>query len=218
MTRLPQYSKGEEIANSVTHGIGVIVSIAGLVLLIVFSALYGNAWHIVSSSVYGTSLLILYLSSTLYHSLQGKRAKSFFRIMDHSSIFILIAGTYTPFTLVSLNGPWGWSIFGLIWGLAVLGIIFKVFFTGRYGFLSTLLYVLMGWMIVIAVKPVIEAVPTGGLILLLSGGLCYTAGLIFYAWKKLKYAHTIWHLFVIGGSALHYFAVMFYVIPPSSSF
>ena len=216
MSHLPKYSKGEEIANSVTHGIGVLVSIAGLVLLIVFSALYGNAWHVVSSSIYGSSMLLLYLASTLYHSLQGARAKSFFRILDHSSIFILIAGTYTPFTLVSLNGPWGWSIFGVIWGLAVLGIIFKFFFINRFGILSTVIYVLMGWMIVIAVKPVLEAVPYGGLVLLLSGGLCYTAGLVFYAWKKLKYAHSIWHLFVIGGSVLHYFAVMFYVIPPAA--
>lgn len=216
MSHLPKYSKGEEIANSVTHGIGVLVSIAGLVLLIVFSALYGNAWHVVSSSIYGSSMLLLYFASTLYHSLQGPRAKSFFRILDHSSIFILIAGTYTPFTLVSLNGPWGWSIFGVIWGLAVLGIIFKFFFINRFGVLSTVIYVLMGWMIVIAVKPVLEAVPYGGLVLLLSGGLCYTAGLVFYAWKKLKYAHSIWHLFVIGGSVLHYFAVMFYVIPPAA--
>jgi hemolysin III len=214
MSQLPRYSKGEEIANSVTHGIGVIVSIAGLVLLIVFSALYGNAWHVVSSSIYGASLLILYLSSTLYHSLQGQRAKSFFRILDHSSIFILIAGTYTPFTLVSLRGPWGWTIFGLIWGLTLAGIFFKVFFINRFSVLSTVIYVLMGWMIVIAIKPVIEAVPPGGLILLVSGGLCYTIGLIFYAWKNLKYGHMIWHLFVIGGSVLHYFAVMFYVIPP----
>lgn len=216
MSHLPKYSKGEEIANSVTHGVGVLVSIAGLVLLIVFSALYGNAWHVVSSSIYGSSMLLLYLASTLYHSLQGARAKSFFRILDHSSIFILIAGTYTPFTLVSLNGPWGWSIFGVIWGLAVLGIIFKFFFINRFGILSTVIYVLMGWMIVIAIKPVLEAVPYGGLVLLLSGGLCYTAGLVFYAWKKLKYAHSIWHLFVIGGSVLHYFAVMFYVIPPAA--
>ena len=214
MSQLPRYSKGEEIANSVTHGVGVLVSIAGLVLLIVFSALYGNAWHVVSSSIYGASLLILYLSSTLYHSLQGPRAKSFFRILDHSSIFILIAGTYTPFMLVSLRGPWGWTIFGLIWGLTLVGIFFKVFFINRFSVLSTVIYVLMGWMIVIAINPVIEAVPPGGLILLVSGGLCYTIGLIFYAWKNLKYGHMIWHLFVIAGSVLHYFAVMFYVIPP----
>ncbi len=213
MSRLPRYTKGEEIANSVTHGVGALISIAGLVLLVVFSALYGNAWHVVSSSVYGSSLLILYLSSTLYHSIQGRRVKSFFRILDHSSIYILIAGTYTPFTLVSLNGPWGWSLFGMIWGLAVAGIIFKVFFINRFGVLSVIIYVLMGWMIVIAIRPVVDAVPMGGLALIVAGGLCYTSGLVFYAWKKLKYAHMIWHLFVIAGSVFHYFAVMFYVIP-----
>lgn len=216
MSRLPRYTKGEEIANSVTHGVGVLVSIAGLVLLVVFSALYGNAWHVVSSSVYGSSLLILYLSSTLYHSLQGQRVKSFFRILDHSSIYILIAGTYTPFTLVSLHGTWGWTLFGIIWGLAVAGILFKVFFINRFGVLSVIIYVLMGWMIVIAIRPVVEAVPLGGLALLVAGGLCYTSGLVFYAWKKLKYAHMIWHLFVIAGSVFHYFAVMFYVIPSAA--
>jgi hemolysin III len=207
------YTAGEEIANSVTHGIGAALSIAGAVWLIALASLYGTVWHIVSGSVFGGSLVILYTISTLYHSFQGPRLKYVFRILDHVSIYILIAGTYTPFTLVSLRGGWGWTLFGIVWGLAVIGIISKFFLIGKWPVLSTLIYIFMGWLIMIAIKPAIEAIPAGGLLLLLSGGLCYTAGTIFYALKIIPFHHMIWHVFVLGGSACHFLAVILYIIP-----
>jgi hemolysin III len=207
------YSLGEEIANGITHGIGAALSIAGLVILVVLGARYGDAWHIVSFSIYGSTLIILYLASTLYHSIQHPQAKEVFRIIDHASVYLLIAGTYTPFMLVSLRGAWGWSLFGVIWGLTVLGIGFKIFFINRFKVISTLVYVLMGWLGVIAIKEMIANIETGGLIWLFAGGISYTIGVIFYAWKKLPYNHTIWHLFVLGGSICHFFAILFYVLP-----
>jgi len=207
------YTTGEEIASSITHGIGAVLSLAGAAWLIIYAALYGNAWHIVSVSVFGFSLIVLFTMSTLYHSFQKPRVKKIFRILDHASIFILIAGTYTPFTLVSLRGEWGWTLFGIVWGLAVAGIISKVFLIEKWPALSTAIYIAMGWLIVIATRPLLAAIPTGGLVFLLAGGLCYTAGTVFYVVKRIPYHHMIWHLFVLAGSLCHFFAVMMYIIP-----
>ena len=206
-------SLGEEIANAITHGIGALLSIAGLIILIVFASLKGDVWHIVSFSIFGACLVLLYTASTLYHSLQGRRVKKVFRIMDHAAIYMLIAGTYTPFTLTLLRGGWGWSLFGIVWGLGLAGILFKVFFVNRFNVVSTIVYLLMGWMILIAGKPLIEHVPTGGLYFLLAGGAAYSLGTIFYLWEKLPFHHAIWHLFVLAGSICHFFAVLFYILP-----
>jgi len=208
-----RYSLGEEIANSVTHGVGVFLSIAGLVILVIFATLYGNAWHIVACSVFGATLILSYTASTLYHSIQLPGAKYVLRILDHAAIFLLIAGTYTPFMLVNLNGPWGWSLFGIIWGLAILGIAFQTTMLRRCTSVSVALYVAMGWAVVIAIKPLLASVATGGLVLLILGGIAYTAGVGFYVWRRLPYNHMIWHIFVLAGSILHFFAVLFYVIP-----
>jgi hemolysin III len=201
------YSLGEEIANSVTHGIGLGLSVAGMTILVVLAAIYGDIWRVVSFSIYGSSLIILYLASTLYHSFQKPEIKRVFRILDHASIYLLIAGTYTPFTLVSLRGPWGWTIFGVVWAMALVGIAFKTVFIGRYEIVATAAYVLMGWVCVVAFRQMLVYVPSGGLTFLIIGGVVYTIGVIFYAWQKLPYNHAIWHLFVLGGSICHFFAV-----------
>ncbi len=206
-------SVSEEIANSITHGIGVGLSIAGTAVLVVRASLYGDTWQVVSFSIYGAALITLYLASTLYHSFQNPNTKRIFKIIDHSSIYLLIAGTYTPFTLISIRGAWGWSLFGVIWGLAFAGIVFKTLFIGRFKKLSTAVYLLMGWLVIIAFKPMIAGVPSGGLIWLAIGGLSYTLGVIFYAWHSLKYSHAIWHLFVLGGSLCHYFSIYLYLLP-----
>ncbi|HWR37268.1 MAG TPA: hemolysin III family protein [Clostridia bacterium] len=203
----------EEIANSVTHGIGLLLSIAGLVVLVVLAALRGTAWHVVSCSVYGATLVLLYLSSTLYHTVQGPRVKRVFRVFDHSAIYLLIAGTYTPFTLIHLRGPLGWSLFGTIWGLTILGIVFKTFAVDAFAILSTALYIVMGWLAVLGIRPLLHALNWHGFLWLLGGGMFYTIGVIFFASQR-RYAHAVWHLFVLGGSVCHYFAIVFYVIPP----
>lgn len=206
-----QQSSGEEIANSITHGIGAALSIVALVLLVVYAIKYGDIWRIVSFSIYGSTLFFLYLASTLYHSFINIRVKHFFRILDHSSIYLLIAGTYTPVTLVCMRGPWGWTIFGLIWAMAIGGIIAKSFLIGKYEIVSVLLYVAMGWLIIIAFKPMLQMVPKGLIIWLFIGGVCYTLGLIFYACEKAPYFHFIWHLFVIGGSISHFFGMLLHL-------
>jgi hemolysin III len=206
-------SFAEEFANCVTHGVGLALSLAGLVVLVALAAIRGTAWHVVSCAVYGSTLVILYTASTLYHSIRSARAKRVLRIVDHAAIYLLIAGTYTPFTLVNLRGGLGWTLFGLVWGLAVTGVVFKVFLTGRFAIASTIVYLSMGWLVVIAWKPVLAAVPGGGIAWLLAGGLAYTAGVIFFAVEKIPFNHAIWHLFVLGGSICHYFAVLFYVLP-----
>lgn len=208
-----QYSLPEEIANSITHGIGAGLSVAGLTLLVALSVLHGDVWRIVSCSIYGVTAVLLYLTSTLYHSFQHPRVKHVFKIMDHSAIYLFIAGTYTPFTLVSLRGAWGWTLFGLIWTLALLGVFFKLFFVYRFNVASTLSYLFMGWLCVIATKEIIMKVPAGGLLLMAAGGLLYTAGVPFYAWKRIPYSHAIWHCFVLAASICHYFAIYFYVLP-----
>ena len=202
------YTLGEEIANSITHGLGVLLGIAALVILVVFAALHGTAWHVVSFAVFGSTLILAYLASTLYHSLHGRRSKKVFKILDHSAIFLLIAGTYTPFMLTNLRGPWGWSIFGIIWALAIAGIVMKSVFISRYRTLSIIIYVMMGWFCVIALRQLITEVPLLSLLFLILGGLAYTLGVIFYRWKSRIYMHAIWHVFVLTGSLLHFFAVM----------
>lgn len=202
-----------EIANAVTHGIGVLLSIAGLVLLIVFASIYGDTLHVVSFSIYGSTLVLLYLASTLYHSVQKPEPKRILRIIDHAAIYMLIAGTYTPFTLVTLQGPRGWTMFGVIWGLALLGILYKIFFINRHVIISTLFYLLMGWMIVFSIKDLFQGLALNGIILLGAGGLSYSLGMIFYAGRERLLMHAIWHLFVLGGSICHFFAILFYVLP-----
>ncbi len=206
-------SVGEEVANSLTHGIGLVASIVGLAALLVAAATRGDPWVIVACAVYGATLVLLYLASTLYHALARTRARGVFRRLDHAAIYLLIAGTYTPFTLVFLRGPWGWTLFGLSWGLAVLGITLKAVFGPRWPILSTLVYVLMGWLVLAAVGPVLQHVPGGAIGWLVAGGLCYTGGVVFFALdRRVRYAHAIWHLFVLGGSACHFVAVMGYVV------
>ena len=211
--RVREYSRGEEIANWVTHGIGLAASVAGLTLLIVFASLRGDAWHVVSFTVFGLTLLVLYTASTLYHMQRSDRAKAIFRKLDHAAIFLLIAGTYTPFLLTHLRGPWGWTLFGIIWGLCGAGAVFQLFFGERYRLSSTLAYLFVGWLIVLALKPMITHVPHGGLWLLLAGGLCYTLGVVFYLWRRLRYHHAAWHTFVLGGSTCHYLAVLLFLLP-----
>jgi hemolysin III len=207
------YTPGEEIANGITHGIATALSVAGLTLLVVLAVLYGDVWQLVSFSIYGSTLILLFLASTLYHSFQHPRLKKMFRIIDHVSIYLLIAGTYTPFMLVSLRGPWGWSLFGVIWGLAIVGIVYKIFFIHRFRKLSVVIYILMGWLCIVALHEMVVRIPAGGLVWLSIGGLFYTLGVIFYAWRKLPYNHAVWHLFVMGGSLCHYFAIFFYLLP-----
>ncbi len=203
----------EEIFNSITHGTGALISLAGLVLLIVFASLYGEARHIVSCTIFGVSLVLLYTASTLYHSFRKPRVKFVFRIIDHSCIYILIAGTYTPFMLIAVRGVLGWTIFGIVWGMTVLGILFKTFFIHRFKILSTLAYIAMGWIAIFAIKPIFQSLSEGAIFWLIAGGLAYTVGTIFYAWKKLPFNHAIWHFFVLAGSICHFVSVLFYVIP-----
>jgi hemolysin III len=211
-----RYSLGEEIANSVSHGVGALLAIGGLAVLTTLAALRGNAWHIVGCSVFGASLVLLYTASTLYHGIRHPRAKKILRAIDHSAIFLLIAGTYTPFTLVNIRGPWGWSLFGVIWGLAALGIALQMGVLRRGAAASVLLYVGMGWTVMVAIKPLLDTVTAGGFLLLLAGGVAYTAGIVFYAWRRLPYHHAVWHGFVLMGSAFHFFAVLICVVPAAA--
>ncbi|KOP67605.1 MULTISPECIES: PAQR family membrane homeostasis protein TrhA [Paenibacillus] len=207
------YPRREEIANAITHGIGAALSVAALVLLIVFSSLKGTAWHVVSFTIYGSTMLLLYLSSTLVHGLRDGKAKDFFEFMDHSSIYLFIAGTYTPFLLVAIRGTLGWSLFGIVWGVALFGVVFKAFFVKKFLFLSTIFYIAMGWLIVIAWNPLTAVVAPQGMNLLAIGGVLYTLGTIFYVWRGFPYHHAIWHLFVLAGSILHFFAILIYLLP-----
>ncbi len=214
-TRRP-YTPGEEIANSVIHGIGAGLAVAALSVLVTLAAVRGDAWQVVSFAVYGATLVVLYTSSTLYHSLRAPRAKQAMRTMDHTAIFLLIAGSYTPFTLVTLRGPWGWTLFGLIWGLAAFGILLKLLSGGGMGRAQLLLYILMGWLVVIAIKPLVAALPVGGLAWLAIGGACYMVGVLFYRWHRLRFHHAVWHLFVLGGSLCHFLCMLWYVLPPGA--
>jgi hemolysin III len=212
-----RYSLAEEIAHAITHGVGLLLSIAALTILLVFASLRGDAWHIVSASIYGSTLVFLYTASTFYHALPAPRAKGVFRILDHAAIYLLIAGTYTPFTLVNLRGGWGWALFGVVWGLSIFGVVLEAVARQRVRVLSLVLYIGIGWMAAIAVKPLFDSVAVGGLGLLLLGGLAYTGGVVFYCWRRLPYHHAIWHIFVLAGSVFHYFAVLFYVIPAAGT-
>jgi hemolysin III len=211
----PRLSPGEQSANTVTSGIGLVLAVAGAVVLVTLASQHGTVWHIISCSVYAAMLIFLYTASTLYHSRRLPNAKLVLRILDHGAIFLLIAGTYTPFTLVNLRGPWGWSLFGVIWGLALLGIAFQEWLR-RWPVARVGLYVAMGWAAAVAVKPLFATVAPGGLILLLVGGLAYTLGIAFYAWHRLPYHHAIWHVFVLAGSLAHFCAILFYVLPPEA--
>ncbi|HQQ67670.1 MAG TPA: hemolysin III family protein [Candidatus Cloacimonadota bacterium] len=204
----PKQSLKEEVANAITHGIGVGLAIAALVILVVYAARISDTWKVVSFSIYGATMIILFLSSTLYHSFPQPYLKRFFRILDHSSIFLLIAGTYTPVTIGSMRGGWGWTLFGVIWGLTVLGIIMKIFAMSKLKWLSIVVYLMMGWIILIAIKPLVAVVTTEFLIWMLAGGLAYSLGIIFYVARKLPFHHAVWHLFVLAGSICHFFGML----------
>jgi hemolysin III len=207
------YSPIEEKVNIVSHAAGFILSIVASALLVTHATLNGNVWHIVSFSIFGTSLILLYAASTFYHSAKKTASRNRLKIFDHASIYVLIAGTYTPFTLVTLKGPVGWVIFSISWGLALTGIILKLFFTGKYDLISTLMYVLMGWVIVFALKPLINILPSEGLLWLFAGGISYTIGAVIYSIKQIEFNHAIFHMFVLMGSFCHFMAVFFYVLP-----
>ena len=206
-------SQGEELANSLTHGVGLVLSLIAVPVL-VLAAQGGGAWRIAAASVYGTSLVLVYGTSMAYHAVRSARAKAFIRRCDHAAIYLLIAGSYTPFLLGPLRGAWGWSLLGVIWGLALMGIAFKAFIGIRLQHASTIFYVLMGWLMVVAIVPLLRAVPPRGVVWLVVGGLLYTGGVVFYVFdRRFRFAHAIWHLFVLGGSAAHFWAVLRYAMP-----
>lgn len=207
------YTVAEEVAHALTHGIGAVLSIVGLVVMILWALAYGDTWHVVSAIIYGASLILLYTASTLYHAFPWPRIKRFFQQLDHAAIYVLIAGTYTPFALVNLRGPWGWSLLGVVWSIALLGVGLELFKRERVKWLSLSLYLGLGWMALVAIKPMLDNVDSMGLLLLLAGGLAYSFGVIFYVWKSLRFHHAIWHLFVLAGSILHFFSVFYYVLP-----
>jgi len=211
-----KYSLGEEIAHSVSHGIGALLGVVGLIVMLWLAFECGDVWHVVSVSIYGASMILLYSASTLYHALTNPRAKRFFQLMDHAAIFLLIAGTYTPFLLVNLRGPWGWTLFIIIWSIALGGVLLEILKKERVKWLSLSLYLGLGWMALVAVKPMLELVNTTGLLLLLVGGLLYSLGVIFYVRKQMVYHHAIWHVFVLAASIAHYFAVIYGVILPGA--
>lgn len=211
--RLPIVSFKEELVNSVTHGLGLVLSVAGFITLVVMALSGGDVWQITSLTIYGASLTILYAASTLYHSVKTGKWKYYMRIFDHASIYVLIAGSYTPFALVTIREEGGLTLFTVMWVLTLIGIVFKLFFVHKFNFISTILYICMGWMAVLVYEPMLANLPMNGLILLLAGGLLYTGGTIFYFWDKLPFNHGIWHLFVMGGSACHFFAIYYFVLP-----
>lgn len=215
MTRNPlepnrrELTYAEEIVNSITHGIGILLSIAALVILIVFAAIKGDVWHVVSFTIFGASLIILYTSSTLYHSFTHPKLRNIFARFDHAAIFVLIAGTYTPFLLTTLRGALGWTFFGIIWAVAIAGVVIRSIHLYKYRRPMVLIYLILGWMFVFILNSMIKNLPFLSLLFLLIGGLSYTIGVIFYAWRKLPFGHGIWHLFVLGGSINHFFAVLY---------
>lgn len=208
--QINRYSIAEEIFNSVTHGIGALLSMAGLAILAITAINRGSSLALASYSIYGLTLVTLYLFSTLYHGIVPEKSKQKLRLMDHASIYLLIAGSYTPITLLYLKGPWGWSLFGTVWGLAIIGIMLKMIDIEKTKIASMALYFLMGWMVVLAVKPMLQLVPAGMLVMLLVGGLCYTLGIIFFAAKKIPHNHGIWHLFVLAGSISHFLGFLLF--------
>jgi hemolysin III len=207
-----QYSPPEEMTNIISHAIGLVLSIVALLLMLIRASESGNTLHIVGAAIFGFSLIALYAASTLYHSAKDPKARSRLRINDHATIYILIAGTYTPFTLITLNGWVGWTVFGVSWAMATAGVILKLFYTGKYNVLSTLMYVLMGWIIIFAIKPLINSLSSEGLFWLIAGGVAYTTGAVIYSFEKIKFNHAIFHLFVLLGSFCHFVSVYFYVL------
>jgi len=207
----------EELANTITHGVGLALSVLGFVILLTLAVLRGGAWTIAACSIYGSTLVCLYAASTLYHGVFSPRLKHALHIFDHCAIYLLIAGTYTPFLLVNLRGGWGWSLFGVVWGLALAGILFKLWFVEHFPILSTSFYILMGWLGLIAAKPIFTHVPARGVLWICIGGIMYTIGVIFYASKKIPFSHVIWHLFVMAGSACHYAAILLSVFQPDKT-
>lgn len=204
----------DEIASALTHGLGAAAALAGGAVLITLAAIHGDGWQLGASIVFGVTLLLLYTASTLYHAIQHPVAKGRLKVFDHCAIYLLIAGSYTPFTLIGLRGPWGWSLFAAIWTLAVAGVIFKLFYTGRFKLLSTIIYIVMGWLVIVAIKPMLTSLDTWTLSWLLAGGVFYTLGTFFYHRESIRYSHAIWHLFVIAGSVCHYVAVTEQVLRP----
>lgn len=207
------FDRREELVNAVTHGIGALLSAAALVLLVVFASVKGTPLHVVSFTIYGSAMLLVYSASTLVHSLPEGKAKRWFEIADYACIYLFIAGTYTPVVLHAVQGELGWTLFGIVWGIALAGIVFQSIFPGRFPVLSTLLYIATGWIIVAAWGPMTERLAPGGLTLLILGGIAYTAGTVFFLWRKMKFHHAVWHLFVLAGSALHFFAILCYLLP-----
>jgi hemolysin III len=200
----------EEIANSISHGLGLVLAVVALPVLIVTAMRIGSTHFIVGASVFGATMILLYLASTLYHSITHETTKNFCRLFDHSAIFLLIAGTYTPFTLGVLRGAWGWTLLAIVWGLAITGIVIKALPRTRHSWISMVLYVVMGWLALVAIKPLFQLVPLPGIVLIFAGGIAYTGGLAFFAAERLRYSHFIWHLCVIAGTTCHFFAVLWY--------
>ncbi|WP_223699860.1 PAQR family membrane homeostasis protein TrhA [Sutcliffiella deserti] len=215
MAQTHTFTKGEEIANSITHGIGMLISVAALVLLIIFASIDGTLLHLFTFIIYGITMLMLYTASTMLHALPKGKAKNVFEILDHSSIYFFIAGSYTPITLIVMDGVIGWTIFGIVWTLAIAGTIFKVFFVRKFLFASTILYVLMGWLAVFGWNEITAKVGADGIVFLVSGGIVYSLGAIFYMWRAFPYHHAVWHIFVLVGTLLHFFFFLFYVLPIS---
>jgi hemolysin III len=213
LSHLDAHDHGEDIAASAIHAVGAGLAVAALAILVVHASLMGDAWRVVSFSIYGTTLILLYASSTFYHGFRNARLKALFRIFDHAAIYLLIAGTYTPFLLVTLRGVWGWSLFGVAWGVALLGVIQTALALDRLKFVSLVAYLVMGWLIAVAFKPLLAALPLGGIVWLVAGGLCNTLGVVFYVGKRIPLNHAIWHVFVLAGSVCHFFAMLLYVLP-----
>lgn len=202
----------EEILNAVTHGVGTVLAVAGLLMMVlVYND--GGTWHLMSSVIYGVSLVLLYLASTLYHSFTNARLKAVFKFIDHAAIYVLIAGNYTPFALIPLHGNFGWTIFGVIWALAAIGVVFKIFCLRRFRVFGTICYLLMGWFALVIIKPLLETLPIAAIYWMIAGGIFYTVGAIFYLVNRIPYNHAIWHLFVLAGSAAHFVAIVKFVLP-----
>ncbi len=206
------YTEIEELFHALTHGIGAVLSLVGFVVMLILSIRNGNPWVIAGVVVFGLACFAMYISSTLYHSFPIGRIKRFFRILDHTSIFLLISGTYTPFLLVYMQNAWGWSLFAILWSLTLIGFVFKLFFTGKLDKLATIVYVLMGWIAIVAIKPAIMYIPFQALMLMLAGGIFYTSGVMFYLWDKLPFHHVIWHLFVLSGTLFHFIGILNFVV------
>jgi hemolysin III len=206
-------SEAEEVANSITHGVGLVLSSAGWAALMVLAYLFGDTWHLISCGIYGGTLVFLYAASTLYHSARKLRYKRVLRVVDHAAIFLLIAGSYTPFAMGALRDGFAWTLLTVVWGIALVGLLFKLFSRRRFHWSTSALYIIMGWMGVLLINPMLDVLPLGALLWVIAGGLAYTVGIIFYGWHALPYSHAIWHLFVLAGSIFHYIAVVLYVVP-----